>query len=109
MKKQTDYLMLPAKSEGFNARTVAQDGNKGWLFTANFHEIGSDQQRSNSKRFSSQEEAKRFFHERATNLCKMMERLPNASIQKGECELVITQNGNPVAHMAYLQVARECA
>ena len=101
--------MFPVKGEDITDKTVALDGNNGWLFTASFHEIGSDQQRSNSKRFSSQEEAKRFFHERATNLCKMMERLPNASIQKGECELVITQNGNPVAHMAYLQVARECA
>ena len=101
--------MLSDKVEDVNAKTVAQDGNNGWLFTASFHEIGSDQQRSNSKSFSCQEEAKRFFHERATNLCKMMERLPNASIQKGESELVITQNRNPVAHMAYLQVARECA
>lgn len=100
--------MLPAKVEDIN-KTVAMDGKNEWLFTANFHEIGSDQQRNNSKRFSSQEEAKRFFHERATNLCRMMERLPGASIQKGEAELVITQNGKPVAHMAYLQVARECA
>jgi len=106
---ESDYLILPAKSEDVNDKTVAKDGNKEWMVTSHFHEIGSDQQRSNSKCFPTKEDAKRFFEERTTNLCKMMARLPGASIQKGEFDLVITQNGKPIAHMAFMPAARECA
>lgn len=101
--------MLPGKVEDITPKTVALDGNNEWLFSAQFRELGGDRQRSDSKRCSSQEEAKRLFNQKADFFCKSMAHLPHVVIDRKEAELLITVNGIKTVQMSCLVAPRQCA
>ena len=109
MIKKNSNALLSAQRADINPKTIGYDGSQEWLLSFQFHEIGGNKQRCDTKRFRTIEDAKQHFEEMSNFFCKSMARLSHAIIDRKDTELVITVNGVKIVQISYLLVSRLCA